>query len=77
MNNTYRQSASGVAEMSSPQEVVNQYVESYNERDLETLGDLFRDPFQFNGDDLGVDDFLGLVQAYWEAFPELELEHTH
>lgn len=43
--------------MRSPQEVVNQYVDAYNERDIETLGDLFRDPFKFNGDDLGVDDF--------------------
>lgn len=63
--------------MSSPQEIVNQYVEAYNDRDLETLSDLFRDPFQFNGDDLEIDDFLGLVQAYWAAFPDLELEHTH
>lgn len=63
--------------MRSPRETVNLYVEAYNDRDLETLRDLFRDPFRFNGEDLAVDDFLGLVRAYWEVFPDLELEHTH
>lgn len=65
-------------EMSNTAEdVVDRYVRAYNERDLETLAGLFTDPFQFNGEDLGVDDFLGLVQGYWDAFPDLELEATH
>ena len=63
--------------MSSPEEIVNTYVEAYNDRDVATLRDLFHDPFQFNGEDLPVDEFLGLVQAYWGSFPDLMLEHTH
>lgn len=63
--------------MSSPTEIVNQYVEAYNNRNLDTLCDLFRDPFQFNGEELAVDEFSALVEAYWEAFPDLILEHTH
>ncbi|MFW6152866.1 MAG: ester cyclase [Halobacteriota archaeon] len=63
--------------MTAPESVVETYVEAYNDRDLETLGELFNDPFQFNGDSMHVDDFLGLVQNYWEVFPDLILDHTH
>lgn len=59
------------------EEVVVQYVEAYNARDLETLVEILVDPFTFNGEELERDDFLGLVQAYWDSFPDLELEHTH
>lgn len=59
------------------EDVVDEYVRAYNDRDLETLAALFTDPFQLNGEELGVDDFLGLVRGYWDAFPDLELEATH
>lgn len=61
----------------SPTDIAKRYVEAYNKRDTDTLGDLFRNPFRFNGEDLSRDDFLGLVEAYWDAFPDLTLDHTH
>ena len=67
----------GIIDMSSPAEIVNTYVEAYNDRDVATLRDLFHDRFQFHREDLPVERFLGLVQAYWESFPDLMLEHTH
>lgn len=57
--------------------VVTQYVDAYNNRELEELGDLFDDPFQFNDAELSKSDFLGIVEGYWETFPDLTLDHTH
>lgn len=53
------------------------YIDAYNDRDLAALEEILADPLRLNGEDLARDEFLGLVQGYWDGFPDFELAPTH
>lgn len=59
------------------EEVVRQYIDAYNAQDLAALEETLADPITYNGEDYALDEFLGLVQGYWKAFTDLDLDPTH
>lgn len=60
-----------------PVSVVERYVDAYNAKDLDAIEALFADPFSFEGTEMPLEDFLAIVQAYWDGFPDMTLEPTH
>ncbi len=57
------------------EDIAEAYVDAFNAGDLDTLADLMADDFQFSGpipDPMGRDQFLGLMELMWEAFPDLQ-----
>lgn len=59
------------------EEVAMRYVEAYNARDLEGVGETLADPIAYNGTEYDRDEFLGFVEAYWNSFSVLDLQPTH
>ena len=58
-------------------DVVERYVRAYNDKDLDAIEAIWADPFSFEGTEMARDDFLAIVQSYWDAFPDMTLESTH
>jgi len=58
-------------------EVVRAYIEAYNDKDLQALESVIAETLSFDGDDIPRDDFLAVVQNYWNAFPDMTISPTH
>jgi predicted ester cyclase len=57
------------------EEIAEVYADAFNAGDLDTLADLLADDFQFSGpvpEPMGRDQFLGLMDVMWNAFPDLQ-----
>ena len=57
-------------------EIAEAYVDAFNRGDLNTLADLLADDYEFSGpipDPVGRDQFLGLMELMWEAFPDMRI----
>lgn len=59
------------------EEVVRQYIDAYNNQDLDALRDLLAASITLNENEMERDDFLGIVQDYWNSFPDIELDPSH
>ena len=58
------------------EEIAEAYVDAFNRGDLNTLADLLADDYEFSGpipDPVGRDQFLGLMELMWEAFPDMRI----
>lgn len=59
--------------MSSPtaaQQVVEQYLDAYNEREIEQIRAVLADSIESEGTTIARDDLVEAIEAYWAAFPD-------
>ncbi len=57
------------------EEIAEAYVDAFNRVDLNALADFLADDFEFSGpipDPVGRDQFLGLMELMWNAFPDIQ-----
>lgn len=57
--------------------IAKNYIDAYNNQDLTALEEILANPFNLNGESMDRNEFLNIVQGYWEAFPDIELKPTH
>lgn len=57
--------------------LAKKYIDAYNNQDLNTLEEILANSFNLNGENIDRNEFLSIVQGYWEAFPDIELQPTH
>lgn len=54
----------------TPRAVVEQYLEAYDERDMETIRSVLADEIVSEGTTFTRDELAGAIDAYWSAFPD-------
>lgn len=57
----------------SARRVVEEYIEAYNERDIDHVESLWAEEIQSVGDPLDREELLAAIEAYWEGFPDCEI----
>ena len=65
------------AASASPKAVVEQYLEAYDERDMETIRSVLADEIVSEDTTFTRDELAGAIEAYWSAFPDCTLEAHH
>lgn len=62
---------------SQAEEVANDYIDAYNDRDRDRLTELIAPAVVYGGEETDRDALLAAIEAFWEAFPDITLEPTH
>lgn len=72
-----KESSAEEASSADVEDVVRQYLDLFNEQDLEAIEPLWSYPITYNGERMGRDEVVALHESYWSAFPDIEVEITH
>lgn len=59
------------------EQVIQDYLDAYNDRDRERLPDLIAPEIRYGERETDREELLGAIEGFWEAFPDIELEPTH
>lgn len=72
-----REEAPRAEESSQAETVVVDYLEAYNDQDVDRLTEIFAPSLQYGGEESQREDLLDAIRGFWEAFPDMTLDPTH